>query len=135
MVGSVIFIFLLELIYSKLDSTADPMIIFLKFLVLALFVKRLHDLNLSGWYVLVLFIGVFLIFPSGSIGENRFGFDLLNRKDFLNKAGDDNLDFTICSSCGAKCDDFAFKCPNCGEKFWRNRKAYEKFLKSRKIKK
>ncbi len=47
--------------------------------MLALAVRRLHDIDESGWYVVIAFIplGVFVLFPlmllPGSEEENRFG--------------------------------------------------------------
>lgn len=47
--------------------------------MLALAVRRLHDIDESGWYVVIAFIplGVFVLFPMmllpGSEEENRFG--------------------------------------------------------------
>ncbi len=111
--------------------------LFIAFSILSLYTKRSHDLNWSGWSILFLFVPIanlvylfYLFFVSGSVGDNRFGSDPLYRKNFSNKT--DELSCTICSSCGAKCDNFAYDCPNCGEKFWQSRKDYEKFLDSKK---
>ena len=47
--------------------------------MLALAVRRLHDIDESGWYVVIAFIplGVFVLFPvmllPGCVVENRFG--------------------------------------------------------------
>jgi len=47
--------------------------------MLALAVRRLHDIDESGWYVVIAFIplGVFVLFPvmllPGNEEENRFG--------------------------------------------------------------
>jgi hypothetical protein len=48
-------------------------------------------------------------------------------------ANDENTTrYTICSSCGLKCKNIAYVCSNCGKKFWRSRKHYEKFLTQKK---
>ena len=45
-------------------------------------IKRLHDLDMSGWYWLLLFIpfvnlifGLYLLFRDGTIGSNQYGPD------------------------------------------------------------
>jgi len=50
-------------------------------------IKRLHDINKSGWYILFLFVPIlniilkiFLFFKDGTIGENNFGADPKGRK-------------------------------------------------------
>lgn len=75
------------LVYQVLDSTVDfpeevvELFILFNFLPnLALTVRRLHDMNKSGWWVLIslihltgpLVLCVMLLFPR-SEGENRYG--------------------------------------------------------------
>lgn len=40
---------------------------------LAQAVKRSHDVGNSGWWVLVPFYGLYLLFKDGEIGENQYG--------------------------------------------------------------
>ena len=42
---------------------------------LALAIRRIHDTDKSGWFVLVPFYNVVLLFISGTPGTNRFGTD------------------------------------------------------------
>ena len=35
-------------------------------------VRRCHDLNHSGWFAIIPFYGIWLLFASGTVGENRF---------------------------------------------------------------
>lgn len=54
---------------------------FIMIIALILIVGRLHDINLSGWYSLLLFIpiinfgGLALYFIDGTVGPNRYGED------------------------------------------------------------
>ncbi len=36
-------------------------------------VRRLHDVNRSGWYLLIPIYNVILLCQRGTVGENRFG--------------------------------------------------------------
>ncbi|HMU69369.1 MAG TPA: DUF805 domain-containing protein [Chitinophagales bacterium] len=40
---------------------------------LAQSVKRAHDLGNSGWYVLIPFYTIYLLFPLGQHGSNKYG--------------------------------------------------------------
>lgn len=42
------------------------------------YIKRIHDVNKSGWCVLVPFYNIYLIFTRGTFGENNFGIDPQN---------------------------------------------------------
>lgn len=53
-----------------------------------LIIRRLHDLNYSGWWALLVFVpcvnfilGIYLTFFSGTVGENRFGADPLEAEE------------------------------------------------------
>lgn len=61
-------------------------VIICSILIFIQFIKRLHDINLSGWYSLINFIpylgilfGFVVIFIDGSKGENNYGPDPKNR--------------------------------------------------------
>lgn len=52
-------------------------------------VKRLHDLDKSGWLVLLMFIplvnfvfGLYLLFADGTVGPNQYGADPKNRMPY-----------------------------------------------------
>lgn len=44
-------------------------------------VKRLHDSNKSGWYILIPFYNIYLFFIEGTYGGNNFGTDPRPQKD------------------------------------------------------
>ena len=51
-------------------------------------VKRLHDLNKSGWLILLMFIpivnaifGLYMLFADGTVGPNQYGADPKNRNE------------------------------------------------------
>lgn len=53
---------------------------------ISLSVRRLHDLNRSGWWVILLFIpwvdliaGLYVIFAPGTVGKNDYGDDPLEQ--------------------------------------------------------
>ena len=41
----------------------------------ALSVRRMHDVNKSGWYVLIPFYIIIVAFVEGNLGENKYGAD------------------------------------------------------------
>jgi len=69
------------------DSTPEPLnsifnlLTFLPYLAVG--VRRLHDVNRSGWWILIVFtiVGIFLLIywacKRGTLGPNRFGADPL----------------------------------------------------------
>jgi uncharacterized membrane protein YhaH (DUF805 family) len=65
--------------------TIFSLLVFLPWLALA--VRRLHDVNRSGWWLLIAFTIIGVLFPllywkckKGTDGENRFGADPLGGK-------------------------------------------------------
>ena len=108
--------------------------------VLAVMVRRLHDLNLSGWWALVWLIPfidwlllLWLAFP-GTFGPNRFGPDPRQVDWWLPPPGTETGPPTptvdadgqpsiehqadaICSQCGAQLLDGARFCSFCGTAF------------------
>lgn len=63
---------------------------------IAVAVRRLHDINKSGWFLLVVFIPligaiwlIVLFCTEGDRGQNQYGSDPKNEYDELNKLGTD----------------------------------------------
>lgn len=65
-------------------------------------VRRLHDTNHSGWWLLCPVYPIILMFMKGSEGENDYG------------AGESDLQLT-CPICAELVDASASVCPHCGE--------------------
>ena len=78
-----------------LKSTLDPalmffadLIVFASGVLIAIqAVKRLHDINRSGWYWLLfliplvnIFFGLYLLFKDGTHGQNKYGEDPKGRQ-------------------------------------------------------
>ena len=45
-------------------------------------VRRCHDMNHSGWWVLIPFYTIYLLFPRGTVGPNNYGPDPMQTGDF-----------------------------------------------------
>jgi len=79
-----------------LNMTALIMFLVLAYCSVIISIKRLHDLDKSGWFFLVTLIPVvgFLIWViwlgcvEGTHGENRFGFDPIHRRLKSNEAAE-----------------------------------------------
>lgn len=61
--------------------------------MLAQYAKRLHDLNKSAWFLLILLIplvnfifALYMLFADGTVGSNRFGDDPKNRMPYTPQA-------------------------------------------------
>ncbi|WP_105614339.1 DUF805 domain-containing protein [Vallitalea okinawensis] len=105
--GCVLFAYwlIIYLILMLSEPTTVELIIFLVLMILpfvsstSLHVRRLHDLNHSGWWAIVIFIGVlsipvisniisliagiYLTFWKGTDGPNDYGNDPLNDDPFM----------------------------------------------------
>ncbi|NCB50075.1 MAG: DUF805 domain-containing protein [Alphaproteobacteria bacterium] len=44
---------------------------------LSVLVRRLHDVNMRGWWILTIIVPIIMIFVKGNKGSNRFGLDPL----------------------------------------------------------
>lgn len=53
--------------------------------VLAQAVKRSHDIGNSGWWILVPFYGIWLLFADGDVGDNKYGEDPKRRENGFNQ--------------------------------------------------
>lgn len=74
-----LFAFLYE--ENEISETLFSLISFILFIAIAIqAIKRLHDINKSGWYYLLFFVpianlvlGLYLLFVDGTIGNNNYG--------------------------------------------------------------
>ena len=96
---------------------------------LAVAVRRLHDIDRSGWWFLIAFtiIGIFLLIywyiQPGTIGANRFGQDPLRAGlgaelavdfDGTGQVFDASSQSGFCANCGTALDSNANFCRSCG---------------------
>jgi hypothetical protein len=73
-------------------------------------VRRMHDLDKSGWFILIPIYNLILTFMDGTPGPNRFGDDPKGRGRVLEESGT-----WVCPSCGTKNTSFdKEKCFKCG---------------------
>ena len=93
---------------------------------LAVLVRRLHDTDRTGWWVLIVFVPiigfiawlVFTISP-GDRGENRFGPDPLRPSmavgiDGTDGTPNDHGETRYCTNCGSELASAAQFCRSCG---------------------
>lgn len=58
---------------------------------IAVGVRRMHDTNKSGWYILIPFYNIYLLCINGDAGENQYGPDPKGGTSFDNDALDSHL--------------------------------------------
>jgi uncharacterized membrane protein YhaH (DUF805 family) len=81
--GDLIFVLILTIVITAAVSTADSSArLLLDFVTLAAWwatlatcVKRCHDIGKSGWYTLIPFFILFLLFALGNKGPNQYDSD------------------------------------------------------------
>lgn len=93
---------------------------------LSVAVRRLHDVDRSGWWILIAFTIIGAIYPllywsikPGTRGTNRFGPDpvLSPANGYPEDAGGLMVSATtqgFCSNCGSQLEPDANFCPSCG---------------------
>lgn len=65
-------------------------------------VKRLHDLDKSGWLILIFLIpivgaifGLYMLFADGTVGPNQYGLDPKNRAPYQQQASSVNVTVNV----------------------------------------
>jgi hypothetical protein len=53
----------------------------LLFYLIKVTIARSHDIGKSGWWILIPFYSLYLIFKDGDVGSNKYGRDPKNRKN------------------------------------------------------
>lgn len=97
---------------------------------IAVGVRRIHDTDHRGWWVLVPFANLYLAVRQGDKGENRFGSDpkTTPADQFVATSapsgaavsgqfktqGAGQAPNRFCGSCGRQCPEIAAYCPKCG---------------------
>lgn len=89
---TVFYLIVAAILGAIFESTAPAIILMIPFYIAYLWfciatgVKRLHDMNKSGWTYLFLFIPIFnivwalmMLFMDGTVGPNQYGPDPKNR--------------------------------------------------------
>jgi len=57
--------------------------------LIAVTVRRLHDVDKSGWYILVPFYNLVLVWSKGEEGLNNYGEDPIDEVEYLRELGKD----------------------------------------------
>ena len=79
---------------------------------IAVGVRRMHDVNKSGWFIIIPFYNLILAICKGTEGDNKYGSD----PKAINNPEDDNKKSRYCHKCGSKIDADSKFCTNCGNK-------------------
>lgn len=78
---------------SLVILTIFEIISWLVLLIIA--IKRLHDCNYKGWWALVPFVVIAILFVKGTKGTNRFGDDPRPKNSHLNQGGEIETDLSL----------------------------------------
>ena len=69
-----IFIGVVSFVLSKISTGFEDLFILATFIPgLAVAIRRMHDVDKSGWFILIPFYNFFLAVSAGTPGPNRFG--------------------------------------------------------------
>ncbi len=69
-----VFTILLSFVLSLIDGSVSDLAEFVTLLPsIAVAVRRMHDTNRAGWFILVPIYNLILLLRRGDLGENRFG--------------------------------------------------------------
>ena len=91
---------------------------------IAVGVRRMHDVNKSGWFLLVPIYSFILTITEGTKGDNRYGLDpkIVNNEDKLHihptnmSMPTEKIGLNYCPNCGKRIEENAFFCTYCGNK-------------------
>ena len=68
------FTVILSLLLSSINGSLGNLGSFITFLPsIAVAIRRVHDVDRAGWFILVPLYNLYLVLQSGDSGENRFG--------------------------------------------------------------
>jgi uncharacterized membrane protein YhaH (DUF805 family) len=56
---------------------------------IAVAIRRMHDVDKSGWFILIPFYNIYLACQDGTTGPNQYGLDPKNRLEDLREIGKD----------------------------------------------
>ena len=90
-------------------------------------IRRMHDINKSGWFLLVPIYSFILTLTGGTVGDNKYGPDpkidykdipeVATAKEVDNKSGPEQQNKPIlCRHCGKKISTDSKFCSSCGKK-------------------
>jgi uncharacterized membrane protein YhaH (DUF805 family) len=69
-----LFTVILSLLLSSINGSLGNLGSFVTFLPsIAVAIRRVHDVDRAGWFILVPLYNLYLVLQSGDSGENRFG--------------------------------------------------------------
>lgn len=83
---------------------------------IALGIRRMHDVNKSGWYLLVPIYNFILTLRVGDEGGNEYGPDPKGQLNISEKQTTKKFNFIFCSKCGKQIAVDSKYCTYCGLK-------------------
>jgi len=89
-------------------------------------IRRMHDVNKSGWFLLVPIYSFILTLTDGTVGDNKYGPDpkteeknireVTTVKETTNKSSPKQQNISMfCRHCGKKVSTDSKFCPSCGK--------------------
>lgn len=80
---------------------------------LAVGVRRMHDVNKSGWFIIVPIYNLILSLSDGTKGDNEYG---SNPKGIIEDSSGNKTILNYCHKCGTKIENGSKFCKKCGNK-------------------
>lgn len=79
----------ISLIFSDEDLFSEIYLAAVLIPGIAVGVRRMHDINKSGWYFFIPFYNLYLCTVTGDVGKNQYGQDPINEEEYLRELGKD----------------------------------------------
>jgi len=104
----------LLVIASETDDSVLANIYYLAVLIpsIAVSVRRMHDVNKSGWFIIVPIYNLILALSDGTKGDNKYG----NNPKGIDDSSNNKTTSNYCHKCGTKVGMDSKFCTKCGNK-------------------